>query len=118
MSHVTSLRCRECSRDYPIEPINACEYCFGPLEVSYDYDAIARDVLGGLVVPAKGILPLGFPVYAPDLEGYGFDPERARRAAEAFAELAQTNQVLVFTCHPETVKLFTDLDPAAQVITM
>lgn len=44
MSHVTSLRCRECSRDYPIEPINACEYCFGPLEVAYDYDSIARTV--------------------------------------------------------------------------
>jgi threonine synthase len=44
LSHVTSLRCRECSRDYPIEPINACEYCFGPLEVAYDYDSIARTV--------------------------------------------------------------------------
>lgn len=44
MSHVTSLRCRECSRDYPIEPINTCEYCFGPLEVAYDYDSIARTV--------------------------------------------------------------------------
>ena len=47
-----------------------------------------------------------------------FDPERARRAAEAFAELAQTNQVLVFTCHPETVELFTSAVPAAQVINM
>jgi len=44
LSHVTSLRCRECSRDYPIEPINACEYCFGPLEVAYDYGSIARTV--------------------------------------------------------------------------
>jgi uncharacterized protein YhaN len=32
-----------------------------------------------------------------------FDPERAARAAEAFALLAQTHQVLVFTCHPTTV---------------
>lgn len=47
-----------------------------------------------------------------------FDPERARRAAEAFAELAQTNQVLVFTCHPETVELFRDAAPDAQVITI
>ena len=44
MSYVTSLRCRECSRDYPVEPINACEYCFGPLEVAYDYDSMARAV--------------------------------------------------------------------------
>jgi threonine synthase len=44
LSYVTSLRCRECSRDYPVEPINACEYCFGPLEVAYDYDSMARAV--------------------------------------------------------------------------
>ena len=45
-----------------------------------------------------------------------FDPDRARRAAEAFVELSETNQVLVFTCHPETVTLFTDVAPEAQVI--
>ena len=44
MSYVKSLQCRECSREYPIEPLNACEFCFGPLEVSYDYDSIARNV--------------------------------------------------------------------------
>ena len=40
MANTISLRCRECSRDYPIEPLNVCEFCFGPLEVVYDYDAI------------------------------------------------------------------------------
>lgn len=40
MANTLSLRCRECSRDYPIEPLNVCEFCFGPLEVIYDYDAI------------------------------------------------------------------------------
>ena len=44
MSYVTALRCRECGREYPIEPQNVCEFCFGPLEVSYDYDAIARTI--------------------------------------------------------------------------
>ena len=44
-----------------------------------------------------------------------FDPERARLAAEAFATLAETNQVLVFTCHPETVDLFAEA-AGAQVI--
>ena len=44
MAHVTCLRCRECGREYPIEPINVCDFCFGPLEVVYDYDAIARVV--------------------------------------------------------------------------
>jgi uncharacterized protein YhaN len=35
-----------------------------------------------------------------------FDPARALRAARAFVELSETNQVLVFTCHPTTVELF------------
>ena len=42
MSFVTALRCRECVREYGIEPINVCDFCFGPLEPVYDYDAIAR----------------------------------------------------------------------------
>ena len=45
-----------------------------------------------------------------------FDPKRAGLAARAFAELANTNQVLVFTCHPETVALFTDVASETQVI--
>ena len=44
MSHVKCLRCRECGRDYPVEPLNVCEFCFGPLEVIYDYDAVARSI--------------------------------------------------------------------------
>ena len=44
MPHVTCLRCRGCDREYPIEPLNACDFCFGPLEVDYDYDSIARAV--------------------------------------------------------------------------
>ncbi len=42
--HVNGLRCRECGRDYPAEPIYTCEWCFGPLEVAYDYDAIKAAV--------------------------------------------------------------------------
>ncbi|MFP6625726.1 MAG: threonine synthase [Deltaproteobacteria bacterium] len=41
MSFVNSLKCRECGQDYELAPIHVCEYCFGPLEVDYDYDAIA-----------------------------------------------------------------------------
>ena len=44
-----------------------------------------------------------------------FDPERARLAAEAFAALSETNQVLVFTCHPGTADLFAEA-AGAQVI--
>jgi len=42
VAFVTGLRCRECAREYPIEPLNVCDFCFGPLETAYDYDAIAR----------------------------------------------------------------------------
>ncbi len=42
MPFTTSLRCKECSREYDLEPINVCDFCFGPLEVQYDYDAIAQ----------------------------------------------------------------------------
>jgi threonine synthase len=40
MTYATSLVCRECGNDSPLEPINACDYCFGPMEVAYDYDAM------------------------------------------------------------------------------
>ena len=41
MPFVEGLRCRECARSYPAEALHVCEYCFGPLEVAYDYEAIA-----------------------------------------------------------------------------
>lgn len=42
MGFVSGLRCRECSRDYPVDPIYVCEFCFGPLEAVYDYKGIKR----------------------------------------------------------------------------
>jgi threonine synthase len=42
--HVQGLRCRECGREYPATPVYTCEWCFGPLEVAYDYDAIAASI--------------------------------------------------------------------------
>ncbi len=42
MSYATGLRCRACGRQYPLEPTNVCEFCFGPLEVSYDFKAISK----------------------------------------------------------------------------
>lgn len=40
MPYVEGLRCRECGRGYPAEALHVCEWCFGPLEVGYDYEAI------------------------------------------------------------------------------
>ena len=45
-----------------------------------------------------------------------FDPERAQRTAELILDVARENQVLVFTCHPETVVLFRNLKPDVPVV--
>lgn len=42
MAYSTNLKCRECSRTYDPGPLYFCEWCFGPLEVGYDYTEIAR----------------------------------------------------------------------------
>ncbi len=42
MGYVKGLKCRECARTYPHKPLHVCEFCFGPLEVDYDYSAIGR----------------------------------------------------------------------------
>lgn len=42
MSFAKNLRCKECGRVYPLEPVHVCEFCFGPLEVFYDYQALSR----------------------------------------------------------------------------
>ena len=42
MSYARALRCRKCGQEYPLQPLNRCDFCLSPLEVSYDYKAIAR----------------------------------------------------------------------------
>ena len=44
MTYVKGLRCVECGREYKIDPIYVCEFCFGPLEVTYDYEKIKGDM--------------------------------------------------------------------------
>ncbi|MCA9831014.1 MAG: threonine synthase [Dehalococcoidia bacterium] len=44
MTAASSLRCRECQREYPLTATHVCEFCFGPVEVAYDYDKIRRNV--------------------------------------------------------------------------
>ena len=49
MSTTQTLRCRECSRTYPLLATHICEFDFGPLEAQFDYAAIrasiSRDVI-------------------------------------------------------------------------
>jgi threonine synthase len=43
------LRCRECGKDYAKAPVHVCEFCFGPLEVAYDYAAIGKVLTRALI---------------------------------------------------------------------
>ncbi len=42
MGKIKGLKCRECGKTYPAEPLHVCEFCFGPLEVDYNYDEIKK----------------------------------------------------------------------------
>ena len=47
VTHVTAataLRCKECERTTELTAAYVCEYCFGPLEVTYDMERIAATV--------------------------------------------------------------------------
>jgi threonine synthase len=87
MVHVNGLRCRECGREYPSDPIYTCEWCFGPLEVAYDYDAIRAATSREKIATGPptlwryaDLLPVA-PATAVDL-GTGFTPlVRADRLA-------------------------------------
>ena len=89
MKHVSGLCCRECGSDYPIAPQHVCDFCFGPLEVVYDYEGIAADVTAGSIAAGPGSMwryaPL-LPAPAGHLidMGAGFTPlrEAPRLAAE------------------------------------
>lgn len=39
-----ALRCRECGRTYEPRALHVCEFCFGPLEVQFNYEAIRQSV--------------------------------------------------------------------------
>ena len=39
-----ALKCKECGAEYELKAMHVCEFCFGPLEVAYDYNALRRTV--------------------------------------------------------------------------
>ena len=87
MDFVSGLRCRECGRTYPAEALHVCDFCFGPLEVTYDYERVAavvtRDRIGAgprTIWRYADLLPVADP-HPVDL-GAGFTPlVRADRLA-------------------------------------
>jgi threonine synthase len=38
------LACKECGAEYELKPVHICEFCFGPLEVQYDYEYLRKVV--------------------------------------------------------------------------
>ena len=89
MSFDRALRCRECGREYPLTPIYSCEFCFGPLEVAYDYDGIREATTRDSIERGPttlwryaDLLPCD-PAYKVDI-GTGYTPLiRADRLAKA-----------------------------------
>ena len=50
MRFVTELTCHECGASYPLLASYVCTECMGPLEVSYDYDAVRKVMTRQLIV--------------------------------------------------------------------
>ncbi len=44
MDKIKGLFCKECKKPYPAEAIHVCEFCFGPLEVAYNYEVIQKNI--------------------------------------------------------------------------
>ena len=65
---VEVLRCRVCETEYPPIAAGTCERCFGPLEPSYDWDALASEVSREIIEAGprslwryEQLLPVGAP---------------------------------------------------------
>jgi threonine synthase len=109
MDRLKGLKCRECGRSYPSSPVHVCEFCFGPLEVDYDYEAIrARVTRARIEAGPKSIwryadllpLELGPDGEPPVGQAVGFTPlVRARNLGEELGvkELYIKNDSV---CHP------------------
>ncbi len=88
MSFATGLLCRECGTAYPAEARYSCEFCFGPLEVSYDLAAARGSVTrASIEAGPKSIWRYGALLPDPGSEpvdlGAGWTPlRRATRLAE------------------------------------
>lgn len=44
MGLVKGLKCKNCGREYSVSPVHICEFCFGGLEVIYDYEQIRKSL--------------------------------------------------------------------------
>src|SRR5437870_7766681 len=108
MERLKGLKCRECGRYYPSSPIHVCEFCFGPLEVDYDYEVIASQISRAKIEAGPPsiwryapLLPLNIPEGETHVgQAVGFTPLlRARNLADELGvrEIVIKNDSV---CHP------------------
>ncbi|MCA1840257.1 MAG: threonine synthase [Actinomycetota bacterium] len=90
MGHVISLTCKECGRAYDVSAIYVCEFCFAPLEPTYDLTRV-RETISRASIEAGprslwryiGLLPVADDAERIDI-GAGFTPlVRSDRLARA-----------------------------------
>ena len=69
------------------------------LNYTIDRETLATVLYSGVVTPTSKILPPGFPAYNPDLEGYTYDPEKARQllAESKYGSDTSTYPLIVMT---------------------
>ena len=88
MGFVKGLKCKECGTEFPIAPRAICDDCFGPLEVTYDYDSVRQALDTGALAsraPSMWRYRELLPIDGGDILGreVGFTPlVRATRLAE------------------------------------
>jgi threonine synthase len=41
---IKQLKCKECERPFEPKALHVCDFCFGPLEADYNYDAIKKNI--------------------------------------------------------------------------
>ncbi|MCK5587886.1 MAG: pyridoxal-phosphate dependent enzyme, partial [Candidatus Lokiarchaeota archaeon] len=89
MTRIESLRCIECGKEYPLEAISVCKYCWGPLEVKYDYTLI-KDIFSKKKLSKRAfnlwryfeLLPLENRESTANLHDGGTPLQRCRRLGE------------------------------------
>ena len=68
------------------------------LNYAIDRETLATVLLSGVVTPTSKILPPGFPAYNPDLEGYPYDPDKARQLL-AESKYGSDTSTYPLNCH-------------------
>lgn len=127
LGYVKTLRCRECGRELPPIMAYACDECFGPLDVLYDYDSIElerdsfKDRLETVWRYAE-LLPVSDASKVIDL-GAGYTPLRkCRRLAESlglknlYVKDDTVNPTGSFKDRPATVAVSKALEFGAKAI--